>query len=68
MLYIILNNKSGDTCHKYTEPIPFLSVPTGHVYQDDIRSQSCELEKMLKLYSGDHVQTNMKYKYGTIFQ
>lgn len=54
--------------YKFTVPIPFLSVPTGHVYQDDVRSQSCELETMLKLYSGDHVQINVKYKYGTIFK
>jgi hypothetical protein len=41
----------------------FQSVPTKQVVlQDDANIESYELETMLKLYSGDQVETNVKYK------
>jgi hypothetical protein len=41
----------------------FHSVPTKRVVlQDDASIESCELETMLKLYSGAQVETNVKYK------
>jgi len=52
-----------DNCVNRHCQFPFQSVPTRCVVLQDACTESCELKTMLKLYSGDQIETNVKCKY-----